>query len=151
MQGTFITCSNCKERTNCCNDFNNIDNPILSNFEKQTIQKQSNCPETNFQKISKDGYVIKTQNGKCPFYNNHCTIYSFRPNDCKLYPYDIKRINGTYYLIKYKLKCLSNNILNEDVDEIINNINPYISTFVDELYNKKLSNQEYEIIKEIVL
>ena len=38
MQGTFKICSKCKQKKNCCTDFNDIDNPIISSKEKELIQ-----------------------------------------------------------------------------------------------------------------
>ena len=149
MQGTFVVCSNCKQNKNCCSDFQNIDNPIISNAEYETIKNHTNCPDSCFENISEDAYIIKNQDGKCPFYNNGCSIYEIRPNDCRLYPYDIKKIDGDYYLVKYKLKCLNGDTVDEKVDEIINNIKPYISTYTDKLYNEKLNSYKYDIVEKI--
>lgn len=96
MKGRFKICSECKENNNCCMDFNSIDNPIISSEEKDIIIKTTNCSENTFTKIEGDCYTINTNNSNCPFYKNGCTIYDVRPNDCRLYPYDLKIVDGKY-------------------------------------------------------
>ena len=149
MQGTFKICSKCCEKKNCCTDFEDIDNPIISSKEKELIQQSTNCEDSTFTKIEGDCYNINTINGICPFYKNGCTIYDVRPNDCKLYPYDIRVVDGKLYLIRYKLKCLKGCILNENVDKIVENIKPYMQTYLIKEYGQKVSLFDYEIIKEI--
>lgn len=149
MQGIFKYCSKCQGNKNCCTDFEDIDNPIIYSNEKELIQQIIKCNDEIFTKIEKDCYNINTINGVCPFYKNGCAVYNVRPNDCRLYPYDIKVIDGKYYLIRYKLKCLKGCAVDEDVDDIVKDIQPYIETYANETYNQKLKLVDYEIIREI--
>lgn len=68
MNGTFDFCSKCKEKVNCCVDFEDIDNPIVSSEEKTTIQKETGCSDEIFSRIDGDCFNINTINGVCPFY-----------------------------------------------------------------------------------
>ena len=149
MNGCFKYCTQCKEKENCCVGFGVIDNPIISSKEKEIIQNRTKCQEKIFTKIKGGCFNINSINGVCPFYKNGCTIYDIRPNDCKLYPYDLKLLEDKFFLIEYKLKCLHNNILEEYVDEIISEIAPYINVYTAKEYNKKVSNFGFEIIKQI--
>lgn len=75
--------------------------------------------------------------------------YNSRPYDCRLYPYDIKKINGRFFLVLYKLDCIQYKNFSENVDYLIEKIKPFIDTFTDIRYNNKLNELEYIIIKEI--
>ena len=75
-----------------------------------------------------------------------------RPNDCRLFPFDIIKKEQKYYLILYKISCINiekykTNI--EATDKIVNKIIPWISDFTDSNNYNKLSKFDYEIIKEI--
>ena len=149
MKGTFNYCSQCKEKLNCCVDFEDIDNPIIYIEEKNKIQKSIKCDDSIFSKITEDCFNINTINGVCPFYKNGCSIYDIRPNDCRLYPYDLKQIDGKIYLIRYKVKCLHGNVVDDYIDDVIERIKPYISTYTDKRFEKKVDKFQYEIVKEI--
>ena len=102
--GTYSHCSNCKLEKNCCKDFYNIDNIVITNKEKEVIvSKVGTAYDKYFAKINKEAYNILDIDGVCPFYDNCCTIYAIRPSDCRMFPYDIKEIKGKYYLIQYDL------------------------------------------------
>ena len=149
MQGTFKACSKCNGNKNCCTNFEDVDNPIISSKEKELICQTTNCDNKVFAKIEDGCYNINTIGGVCPFYKKGCTFYDIRPNDCKLYPYDIRRVDGRLYLIRYKLECLKDCAVNEDVDEIVECIKFYMQTYINKIYNQKVSLFDYEIIKEI--
>lgn len=151
MQGTFEYCSKCKEKINCCVDFCDIDNPIIHQKEKETIQQRTNCSDEIFSKIDGECYNINTKDGVCPFYKNGCTIYDIRPNDCRLYPYDLKQIDGKMFLIRYKANCLKGCVVDDYIDDVVERIKPYISTYTDKRYEQKVNLFDYEIIKEIEL
>lgn len=93
---------------------------------------------------------IVAKNGICPFYDKKCTIYNDRPNDCRLFPFDIKIIENKYFLILYKLDCFNfNDMIKENVDDIVELVKPYIDIFASKELNIKLDAMEYTIIKEI--
>ena len=149
-EGTFQKCTNCKENINCCQSFDKINAPTLCENEVKVISKRySDVVE----KICDDLYTIKIVNNKCVFYkNNKCQIYDIRHLDCKLYPFDIIKIENKYYLILYKLNCNNiNDFINdlEDINSIVEKIKPWIANFTNPVNFTKMKNKEYTIIKEI--
>ena len=142
----------CQLKKNCCNSFAYIDDPILSREEKDEIISSFKVSEDNFIKHNNSFYTIKTQKGICPFLNenNRCSIYKCRPNDCKLFPFDIKRLEGKYYLVRYNFDCCKDSSL-DNVDDIVEKIESYKDEFVDKALNKKMENISYETIKEVFL
>lgn len=148
--GTYSHCSNCKIKKNCCCDFDDeIDNIVTTVSEKeQIIQRVGSGSEKYFVKINDEAFNILDIKGVCPFYNNGCTIYDIRPSDCRLFPYDLKEIKGKYYLIQYDLPCGSKNV-NENVDEVIEVLKTIITTYTDKKIEERVNNLEYRIIKEI--
>ncbi|MBE7075511.1 MAG: YkgJ family cysteine cluster protein [Clostridiales bacterium] len=147
--GLFNKCSSCKKKDNCCCGFHKLDYPILSKGEKDLIKDKYNVEEC-FEPLGKECFNLVAKNGICPFYKGKCIIYKDRPNDCKLFPFDIKIIKNKYYLILYKLGCFDKTeLLNESVDDIVEAVKPYIETFTNKRLNKKMQKLDFEIIKEI--
>ncbi|MGI9566706.1 MAG: YkgJ family cysteine cluster protein [Nitrosopumilus sp.] len=99
----------------------------------------------NLKKIQKSQYVqIKTINGKfvrtiekkksqsindnnnnnsnaCVFWNeddSYCSIYEYRPFDCKIFPFDIYKIDGKYMWIMYGCNDNSSNINEGNIHSI---------------------------------
>lgn len=150
--GTYEHCSNCKLKKNCCQDFEDgIDNIVTTLQEKeQIINKVGKSYNKYFKKINAEAYNIINKNGVCPFYDDGCTIYDIRPSDCRLFPYDLKEIDGEYYLIKYDLPCGSIEV-NESVDEVIDVLKTIITTYTDKKIEEKVNNLKCKIIKKIVV
>lgn len=145
--GEFETCSKCRKKKNCCSSFKSIDRPIVSDAEMQSIALLHG--DRNFERTHNGTYQIKTTGGVCNFFiEGKCSIYDIRPYDCRLFPYDIKKIDGEYFLVLYKLDCLKN-FVPADVDRIVEGLLPILDEYVDEKLNKKLSHFEFEIIKKI--
>lgn len=149
-EGILKSCKECHKERNCCCGFNTIDFPILSSDEYNLLVNTLNVDSGNFSQLENGCYNLIAKNSICPFYKNKCTIYKYRPNDCKLFPFDIKNINGKYYLVLYNLGCCNQiDMLNENVDDIVNAIKPYIKTFTRSELNLKMQTLDYTIIKEI--
>ena len=158
--GTYKQCSNCKSDDNCCNNFKkNIDNVMIYEKEYFDIIKKLNItdPHIYFSKIDEKIYNIKENNGSCVFYKNgKCEIYNYRPNDCKLYPFDIIKKEESYYLILYNLKCINEKEFIkecEKIDQIIDNIKPWINSYTNQnsfpKLKEKIDKEEYIVIKKI--
>ncbi len=148
--GTYNHCSHCKIHKNCCCDFDDgIDNIVTTIGEKEEIVKRlGGSANKHFKAINKEAYNIISQNSICPFYNKGCTIYDIRPSDCRLFPYDLKEIDGKYYLIQYDLPCGSKHV-NENVDEVIQVLCTIITTYTDKKIEERVNKLRYKIIKEI--
>ena len=147
--GTYSHCSNCKTGA-CCQDFDDgIDNVVTTVKEKEEIIKRAgSSAEKHFKAINNEAYNILSVDGVCPFYKNGCTIYDIRPSDCRLFPYDLKEIDGKYYLIQYDLPCGSKHV-SEDVDEVIKVLSAIITTYTDKKIEEKVNKIKYKVIKEI--
>jgi len=150
--GTYNHCSECKIKKNCCCDFDDsIDNIVTTSQEKEEIIKRVGfSAEQYFKRINNEAYNILSINSVCPFYKNECTIYDIRPADCRLFPYDLKEIDGKYYLIQYDLPCGSKNV-SENVDEIVEVLKTIITTYTDKKIEEKVNNLQFNVIKEINL
>jgi Fe-S-cluster containining protein len=149
-EGTFQKCTKCKEKLNCCQLFDKLNSPSLSEEEVNIIKEKY----TDFlDNTCNNTYTIKTINNTCIFYkNNKCEIYDIRPLDCRLYPFDIIEKENKYYLILYKLTCNNkSDYINDikDIDIIIEKIKPWIKEFTNPTNFTKMKNQEYIVIKEI--
>lgn len=149
-EGTYNHCSICKIKKNCCCDFDDsIDNIVTTIYEKeQIIQRLGNSAEVWFSQINEEAFNILSNKGICPFYKNGCTIYDIRPSDCRLFPYDLKEINNQYYLIKYNLPCGSNKV-NENVDNVVEVLKTIIKTYTNKKIEEKVNKLNYTIIKKI--
>ncbi len=155
--GTFLYCSNCK-KSECCTDFTNIDDPLITQQELKTIEEKTGKKDFAI-KVTKNLYKIKTNKiGQCFFYENHkCQIYSYRPIDCRLYPFGIVNKENKYYLVLYKNPCKGFFANKDFIDENISQIELLIKSFenildeyVCENVSSKLNAKDYVIIKEIV-
>ena len=147
--GTYAHCSQCKIEKNCCCDFEEIDNIVATARERQwIIDRVGDAAKQHFESITETVFNIVAKDAICPFYNNGCVIYDIRPSDCKLFPYDLKEINGKYYLIKYDLPCGSIKV-DENVDDIIKDLIPIIDIYVDKKIEEKVNKLKYKIVKEI--
>lgn len=103
MCGPFEHCSNCKYRPNCCSDFGKIDAPVISEQEKNKLEEI--ISGDSFCSSCGDGiYNLNLNENNCVFYNEGCTIYDNRPFDCRLFPFDLKKIDEKYYLVLYHLE-----------------------------------------------
>ncbi len=153
MCGTFEHCSRCEYIPNCCCDFGKIDAPVISELEKNKLEEISSID--NFCSSCGDGiYNLNLNGNNCIFYNEVCTIYDNRPLDCRLFPFDLKKIDEKYYLVLYHLECIDEEEFVKcanDVDVIIEGIKPWIDSYTDDSICSKLDSIGYTVIKEITL
>ena len=146
-------CDKCKH-TSCCNDYVT---PFLTPKEFEKIKK------TGHENFADDvvindikGYALrkKSKSEECVFWDKEkgCTIYQERPFDCRLFPFDIYKIDGEYTWIVYScnkdsdwswseeiLKSLEAEIITDDVVK-------HIDAFSD-LGRLDASDKSYEFIK----
>lgn len=124
IDGVFDFCTKChEERKVCCCASDKIDMPVFLHNELGQIRNQladRTTPKNNFsQSIAKPFNespvrqmkrdIQKGSDGiehsKCHFFDENekrCQIYSGRPIDCKIFPYDIRKNNKTQeYVIGY--------------------------------------------------
>lgn len=150
--GTFHHCSNCSGKVVCCSYFDQINAPVLNKEELQEI-KNLILMDDFYNILDKNLFSLKLNGKNCIFYiDSKCSIYNNRPIDCRLYPFDIIKIEKKYYLILYLLECINyESFLHEkiDVEALINDVIPWIDEFTDEKNFTKMKNKKYRIIREI--
>ena len=125
LDGTYDFCTQCyKEKAVCCCASEDIDMPVFLESEARAIQAKQNkrkkslrifsknlpqpFQDTNVRQIlrnSKEDTNASAQNIRCHFFDydsKECKIYSCRPLDCRLFPFDIKLAkNKSEYVIGY--------------------------------------------------
>lgn len=150
--GCYKDCTNCNANPKCCSYFDEINSPVLN--KEELIKIKNFIGKDDFYEIIGDNlFKLKVENNKCIFYeNDKCTIYNYRPVDCKLYPFDIINNNSKYYLILYLLDCFDQNKLikeNNGIDQLINYVVPWIVNFTDDRNYTKMKHLRYTTVKEI--
>lgn len=152
LSGCYNDCANCSSQNKCCSCFNRINLPVLNREEIIDIKKYVKINDF-YDIIDKNVFLLKTINDKCIFYKDgKCTIYKVRPTDCRLFPYDIIRIDKKYYLVIYEMDCIdtekfiSENYCDED---LIKRIIPWIKDFTNDINYTKMKNYKCKIIREI--
>lgn len=150
-------CDECKHKS-CCNDYVT---PFLSPKEYEKI---GNLGHVNFAKKVKinniSGYALdkKKKSDECIFWDSKkgCTVYSERPFDCKVFPFDIYKINGKYTWVVYScniesswewsekiLQTMERDLLTDDVIE-------HLEAFTDlGRLDKSDKSYQYKILREI--
>jgi len=90
MGSQFSSCKNCDAK--CCK----IVPPMIFEFEKEKFYDK--LTTRRFQ--NKTIFLLRKKGKKCIFLkNNKCQIYAKRPFNCKMFPFDITKINGKYFWI----------------------------------------------------
>lgn len=114
--GCYSVCADCFTGGNCCSSFNKINAPVLN--KQELIQLREVLKNDEFYDVVDDNlYKMRLNNNKCIFLiNGRCSIYQYRPTDCKLYPFDIIKKDSKYYLILYQLGCIEEYTLVDNFD-----------------------------------
>jgi Fe-S-cluster containining protein/uncharacterized membrane protein len=153
-------CSTCKK--SCCTSFVS---PFLVKSDIERLKEIGLRYKTHLNDMVIDGKKVKTIKRKegttnCIFWdkNSGCTIYEQRPFDCRIFPFDIFKIDGKYYWIVYS--CNPNSDWkwtevsiktfeeNPQFNEILESIDLYSN--LDEINKVKyLDKTEYTIIREV--
>lgn len=152
--GCYENCTNCNSKIVCCSNFDKINAPVLSKEELQRIRQF--IKSEDFYNIMGDNlFSLKLDGNNCIFYQNgKCIIYDIRPVDCRLYPFDIIKIDDRFYLILYLLDCIDYSCFyNESlkIQSLIDDVVPWIDEFTDEQNYTKMRTKKYKIIKELNL
>jgi len=159
VKNIYDFCKNNRVCGICCNGIE-IDLPILLPFEREQIAQEYKIEIDDFCKLYKeDNNVIyqmktKSKNGGCYFYKeNKCSIYDYRPLDCRLFPFVHKiNDNNEFELVLFKQACKNGALPNFDnkkieyyyylLQPIIHITKPYMLARFEKSLNLKLSNIE---------
>lgn len=157
-KGTYSFCNSCVGKFDCCCNCNKIDMPIVLPSEAKTIESISRQTIDKFaKKVTGNLYQMKREdddeNKGCIFFvNNKCSIYDYRPIDCRLFPFDFKEINGEYWLIYYNsidiCKALPDDITEiqnyaHNIRPLLDMLLPYMSECSDPKFCTRLDKQSY--------
>jgi len=126
-------CLICSSNQRCCSQLSGL------RLSKQEFENFFNSP-SNELTISKDNnmfIVSSKRNGPCPHWGkNGCMIYSDRPIDCRLYPYEIMRLfekrNALEVTFRDNPGCPHKDILSMPVEEA----KALIETFCQTVYGR---------------
>ncbi len=114
--GTFDFCADCPSHNNCCVRARPlgrvVESPFLLQRETEKIKEVFGIEVKNFANITADAdgskhFSLKDKDDGCIFYKNGaCTVYNFRPLDCKIFPFDIiEDVSGSFFWIVYTELC----------------------------------------------
>ena len=118
-------CSNCKEQP-CCTGFAP---PLLFSQDIKNLEKIGKNSKNYVKQIQIKDLPVKVLQKKknsqsCIFWDeekSECSIYSQRPFDCRMYPFDIFLIENNYYWIVYSCNSSSDwTWCNQHLDELEN-------------------------------
>lgn len=166
LNGTFKFCTDCHNKNYpCCCNNEKVDMPIFMSNELPAIK--NSIPKTN-KIITKDKFSrdisksnlrqmrpikVEDKADKCYFFDetqNICKIYSSRPIDCRLFPFDIRfsEIHKEYMIGYYSDICVKT--LDEGkmkkwahlLRPYFFLLYPYLNVFTSEALCPKLSNSE---------
>ncbi|MBN2119536.1 MAG: YkgJ family cysteine cluster protein [Candidatus Omnitrophica bacterium] len=89
LKTAFPFCKDCPADKNCCTG-ETVDLPVLTPKDIDKISKKTGLVPGEFSIPTAQGLSeIRSIKGMCYFYKQgKCTIYSVRPIDCKLFPFD---------------------------------------------------------------
>ena len=153
-KGTYQFCNSCVGRFDCCCNCKEIDMPILLPFEVETIATKTRKQIDYFaKKLTTHLYQMKRRDDKdeneCIFFvNNQCSIYKYRPLDCRMFPFDFKEIDGEYWVTYYNNVCQAIPTERDEIDVCAHNMRPlleillpYMSECSDPIFSKRLQQQ----------
>lgn len=153
-KGTYQFCNSCVGRFDCCCNCKEIDMPILLPFEVEAIATKTKKSVDSFsKKLTAHLHQMKRRDDKeeneCIFFvNNQCSIYQYRPLDCRMFPFDFKEIDGEYWVVYYNKVCHAIPTEKDEIDVCAHNMRPlleillpYMSECSDPVFSKRLQQQ----------
>lgn len=170
VNGTYEFCTHChNEGLKCCCASPDIDMPVL--LYNEALKLQSSVPRsrkmnTFSRPISKSD--IRQMNALstdvfptyCHFFDiseNKCKIYDIRPTDCRLFPFDIKFVEGKKdYMVGYYTNLCEKQLPDKEVMKIYAHIlrpqlfllYPFASAINQESVCQKLKDASFEEIEK---
>lgn len=113
LDGTFDFCSRCSQHNNCCvrtrHAIGEVASPPLLPHEGLEIAETTGLAIEEFTEEttpSGNGLAIKRIDSGCFFYRDgKCNIYSVRPFDCRIFPFDIREVAGELHWVVYTDLC----------------------------------------------
>jgi len=152
QNGCYDVCTNCFTGGECCSSFDRINAPVLNKQELMRLMEV--LKKNDFYDVVDDNlYKLRLNNNECIFLKSgRCSIYTHRPLDCRLFPFDIIKKDSKYYLILYKLDCFEGYKVVDNfdyLDDLIEKMKPWIIDYTDDRISEKMKSLKYKVIKEI--
>ncbi len=128
----------CKNCTNPCCSW--VTPPIVTPIEASLIAERTRLPldEVVSKRRFADGrsvlYLAENTSDRCRFYNpetKKCTVYAYRPADCRLFPLDIDRHAGKLRWIRYNVCELAAVITGDDLHYAEAQVVPILAKMVE--------------------
>jgi len=159
-KGTYPFCNSCVGKFNCCCSCDKIDMPILLPLEMEKISLETKKKIEEFcEKKSEHLYQMKrNEKNTCVFFdnNNRCSVYSIRPVDCRLFPFDIKYIENKYVIGYYPHVCTAIPKNKDDIKlcanlikPLITLITPYLSETTIPIFCEMVSKLDFTVLEPI--
>ena len=147
MSALWSGCLNCQEKSCCRLD---IAYPLfVTEEEMKRIRKL--CP---------DKAEVFNKALPCPFLleNGLCMIHQDKPVDCRLFPFDVIKIDGKFTWIVWKFDCyiLGDNgrfeeYLSDIEERLIPGFVPYLEAYSSFRLEELFSKHDYKVLREIRL
>jgi len=152
-------CEKCDHKS-CCNDYVT---PFVTTAEYDQLSKLGHTDFADSVLINGiNGYALKKKKNseECIFWDKKsgCTVYEKRPFDCKVFPFDIYKIDGKYTWVVYSCNSTSDWSWSEGLlrvlerDTITMDLLKHIDAFSD-LGRLESSDKSYDFItlREVIL
>lgn len=136
LTGTYHICAKCPPEKNCCRG-KKLDPAVLIPEDIDSISQKTGLNTNEFSIPSIGSLsIMKSYKEDCFFYrNNKCIIYNYRPIDCQLFPFDIRKdVNGNLVLVAYISTCpeaINIDSYKESVSYLINKLHIYAEDFAN--------------------
>jgi Fe-S-cluster containining protein len=168
-EGTFAFCAGCRAENNCCiraREHGYIETPFLLNKEKELIEIETGRAANEFAFEYENGlgsfFALKHDNGKCIFNRNgKCGIYTFRPFDCRIFPFDIvQKFDRKFYWVVYLDLCPPGLKVPTKYQKYFSSVKTLFASMhltKDELEKfashgaKEMSDHKYDLLEEVRL
>jgi Fe-S-cluster containining protein len=158
-RGTFPFCQSCISKSDCCCSCSTVDMPILLPFEVEIVatKKKINSKEFCEKKTTNIYQMNRKTDGSCFFFiNNSCSIYPFRPLDCRLFPFDIQLIKDKYVIGYYTNACSLIPTEIEKIEICANHLRPlvalmypYLSESMSDIVCEKVSKLDFKPLEQL--
>lgn len=181
LNGTYDFCKNCSiQRDLCCCSSDKVDMPVILNNETSQLRDKNDLNIryniSTFAKSINNSPIYQMKHKKdkkpdepehCFFYDyqkKKCSVYNYRPIDCRLFPFDIRlnnkkrpgqrqAVDNEYWVGYYPGLCCENLPSKEEMETQIAILRPYfylLAPFV-EAYTRsdvfsRLDNEDFELL-----
>lgn len=167
VNSSLTSCESCFNRS-CCNESgrfaSQIPGAFLTDYDIKRISDGTGLDPKEFVNevihpiTSKPAkYILDLDGIYCKFFDkkaNLCSIYEFRPLDCRLFPLDIIFENGKYFWVIYPgCNYDANNIPNllHSANQVVL---PHLKNYLSEYAGTTMlatDQEDYQVLGEVVL